>query len=214
MKRNCDKLRERALQAGTDSPQAAAWRVHCRSCPDCQTEFFLLEALQRQSRSQRQHLGRRELSELLDVARQSQERRRRVAPVKAWLWRAASLCLLGAVVWHVGRLGGMRPRQEAAGLSVSFLASAPDAASGNYGVPLLSTYSEHDRALGQLSVPSLPAPLPGIVPGQFVQELLLDLRDEIERRRQELIELQDDHNGGWEPEDAWQLVLPSHLALS
>jgi hypothetical protein len=214
MKRNCDKLREKALQAGMDSSHAAAWRVHCRSCPDCQTELFLLEALQRQSRSVRQHLGKRELSELLEVARQSHARRRRAAPLKAWLWRAASVCLLAGVAWHVGRLDSLRPQTETAGLSLTLLASAPDAACGNYGVPLLSTASQHDLALGQLPSPALPAPLPDIVPGQFVQELLLNLRDEVERRRQELLDLQDDHNGGWEPDDAWHLVLPSNLAAA
>lgn len=215
MKRSCDRLRDKAFQAGMDSPQAAAWRVHCRSCPDCQTELYLLEALQRQARSERQHLGKRELSELLEVARQSQEQRRRVAPLKAWLWRAASVCLLAGVAWHVGHLA--RPAvspSEPAGAGLSLAASLPDAAWGDYGVPVLSAGSEHDWAMGQLSSPALPAPRPGVVPGQFVQELLLDLRDEVDRRREELIELDDDDIGGREPEDAWQPVLPANLAAA
>jgi|GEM_PF-1168633 len=217
MKRRCDTLREKALQAGMGTPQADAWREHCRSCPDCRTELFLLDALQRQSRSERQHLGKRELSELLEVARKSHERRRRVAPLKAWLWRAASFCLLTGVAWHVGHLDILRPRVADAtdGSNLSLVASAPDSACGNYGVPLLSSVSAHDRAVGQpLSPEDLPAPLPGIVPGQFVQELLLNLRDEVDRRRQELLDLEDDQHGGWEPDDAWHLVLPSNLAAA
>lgn len=214
MNRNCDKLRERALQAGMESAEAAAWRIHCRHCPDCRTELFLLETLQRQARCERQHLGKRELSELLEVARRSYDRRRRTAPVKAWLWRAASVCLLAGVAWHAGRLGRPPVPAEGAGANLTFLAASPDAAYGNYGVPLAAAGSDHDRALRTLSSPPQPAPLPGIVPGQFVHDLLLNLRDEIEQRRQELLDLQDDAEGGWEPGDAEHRVLPHGLAAA
>jgi len=212
MKPSCRRLRERALQAGMDSAAAAAWRAHCTSCPDCQTEQFLLTALRRQVQSERQHLGQREVAELLEAARLSHERRRRVAPLKAWAWRAASLCLLVGVTWQIGRVVTIAPRPEPA--FVTAAAEAPGAACGNYAVPLCAGPAEHDRAIGQGTSPALPAPLPDMVPGQFVQERLLNLRDEIDRRRQEVIDLQDRDAGGWERDDARQLVLPTNLAVA
>lgn len=212
MKPSCRRLRERALQAGMESAAAAAWRAHCTSCPDCQTEQFLLTALRRQAHSERQHLGQREVAELLEAARLSHERRRRVAPLKAWAWRAASVCLLVGATWQIGRIATISPRPEPA--FVTAVAEAPGAACGNYAVPLGPGSAEHDRAIGQGTSLALPAPLPDLVPGQFVQERLLNLRDEIDRRRQEVIELQDRDAGGWERDDAWQLVLPSNLAAA
>lgn len=212
MKRSCRRLREQALQAGMDSDAAAAWRAHCTSCPDCQTEQFLLTALRRQAQSERQHLGQRELAGLLEAARLSHERRQRVAPLKVWAWRAASVCLLVGATWQIGRVASVSPRPEGAFGTV--VAEAPGAASGNYAVPLYSGAPDYDRAIGQDTSPALPAPLPDVVPGQFVQELLQNLRDEIERRRQEVIDLQDRDAGGWERDDAWQWVLPTNLAVA
>lgn len=212
MKRSCERVRERALRAGMDSPEASAWRAHCKSCPDCQTEQFLLDTLQRQAQTERQHLGQRELAELLTAARQCHERRRRVAPLKTWSWRAASLCLLAVVTWHAGRT--FSHRAPAPRVSYSFVAEAPGPACGNYGVPLYSaTSAEKDGVLPAGARHAVPASLPGIVPGQFVQDLLLNLRDEIELRRQELIKLQDRDVGGWERDDAWECVLPLNLAV-
>ena len=212
MKRSCRRLRERALRAGMDSADAAAWRSHCTSCPDCQTEQFLLTALRRQAQSERQHLGQREVAELLEAARLSHERRRRVAPFKAWAWRGVSVCLLVAATWQIGRVASVPPRPEPAFGTV--VAEAPGAACGNYAVPLYSGGVEHDGAIGSEGSPALPAPLPDLVPGQFVQELLQNLRDEIDRRRQDVIDLQDRDAGGWERDDAWELVLPTNLAVA
>ena len=211
MKPSCRRLRERALRAGMDSADASAWRAHCASCPDCQTEQFLLTALRRQAQNERQHLGQREVAELLEAARLSHERRQRVAPLKAWAWRAASVCLLAGTTWQIGRMASVPPRPESA--FVTIVAEAPGAACGNYDVPLYSDSAEHDGAIGQGSSPALPAPLPDVAPGQFVQELLQNLRDEIDRRRQEVIDLQDRDAGGWERDDAWELVLPANLAV-
>ena len=212
MKRSCRRLREQALQDGMDSKAAAAWRAHCTSCPDCQTEQFLLTALRRQAQGERQHLGQREVAELLEAARLSHERRRRVAPLRAWAWRAASVCLLVGATWQIGRMATVSPRPEPA--FVTAVAEAPGAACGNYAVPLCSGAADHGHASGPASSPVLPAPLPDMVPGQFVQERLLNLRDEIDRRRQEVIDLQDRDAGGWERDDAWQLVLPTNLAAA
>ena len=195
-----------------DSAEASAWRAHCESCPDCQTEQFLLTALRQQAPSTRQHLGQRELAELLEAARLSHERRRRVAPLKAWAWRAASVCLLLGTTWQISRFASVPPLPESAFVTV--VAEAPGAACGNYAVPLYSGSAEPDGASEQEASPALPAPLPDMVPGQFVQELLQNLRDEIDRRRQEVIDLQDRDAGGWERDDAWELVLPTNLAVA
>lgn len=212
MKRSCRRLRERALQAGMDSADAAAWRAHCSSCPDCQTEQFLLTALRRQARSERQHLGQREVAELLEAARLSHERRQRVAPLKAWAWRAASVCLLVGATWQIGRVASVPPRPGQTFATV--VAEAPGAASGNYAVPLSASSADHDPVVGPATSAVVPAPLPDLVPGQFVQDLLQNLRDEIDRRRQEVIDLQDRDAGGWERDDAWHVVLPTNLAVA
>jgi hypothetical protein len=195
-----------------DSADASAWKAHCTSCPDCQTEQFLLTALRRQAQSERQHLGQREVAELLEAARLSHERRRRVAPLKAWAWRAASVCLLAGATWQIGRVASVPPRPVAPFVTV--VAEAPGPACGNYAVPLYSDSAEVDGGGGQAISPALPAPLPDLAPGQFVQELLQNLRDEIDRRRQEVIDLQDRDAGGWERDDAWELVLPTNLAVA
>jgi len=120
--------------------------------------------------------------------------------------------LLLGLSWQIGRVGHVSPRP---GLPFgTVVAVAPGTACGNYGVPLYSDAGEQDPAIGQGASPALPSPLPGLVSGQFVQDLLLNLRDEIEQRRQELIDLQDDDFGGWERDDAWELVLPINLAVA
>ena len=214
MKRRCDQLRERALRAGLGSAEASAWREHCRSCPDCRTEQFLLETLQRQAQSQRQHLGRRELNELLAAARRCQERRRRAAPLRAWIRRAASVCLLATATWHFGRM--LRPAATAATapLALTLAMDGLGPVSGNYLVPLSPGGMDSDGALTAGARNALPRPLPALAPGHFVQDLLLDLRDEMDARRQELIRLQDRDAGGWERDDAWECVLPSNLAVA
>jgi len=214
MKRRCDQLRERALRAGLGSPEASAWREHCQSCPDCRTEQFLLETLQRQAQSQRQHLGRRELNELLGAARRCQERRRRAAPVKAWIWRAASVCLLAGVTWHFGQMLRSTQAEAAAPMSLTLAMDVLGPSGGNYRVPLSPGGTDSDGALTGGARNALPRPLPALATGHFVQDLMLDLRDEIEERRQELIRLQDRDAGGWERDDAWECVLPSNLAVA
>ena len=213
MKRRCKILRERALKAGLDSPEASMWRIHSRSCPDCQTEHFLLEALQRQAKAQRQHLGRAEVTELLETARKHHGRRHRPHLMRTWLWRAALLALLLGVTWHLSRSG--RVRQVAESTPVQILAQVADDACGNYGIPLFSACSEHKRVLDQMatSSASTTAPQPVIMPEFFFRDRLLNIREEIESRRQDILERFERDFGDWDRDDAWEMVLPSNVAI-
>ncbi|MBN2450538.1 MAG: hypothetical protein JXR77_09110 [Lentisphaeria bacterium] len=197
-----------------DSPQASHWRIHARGCPDCQTELFLIEALERQAQHQRHHLGREEASRLVAAARLYHGRRAAAAGVfRRWLWRAASLALLLGVAWQVNRTERVRRAIEE--VPTPFLAQAADAAGGNYLVPLHPSYPDHERALRQMvSAPGVPTPLPASMPGFFLRERLLDIRQDVEQRRQELLELQERDLGDWDRDDVWEMVLPADVAVA
>jgi len=213
MKRRCKVLRERALKAGIDSPEASMWRIHSRSCLDCQTEHFLLEALQRQAHSQRQHLGRAEVDELLEAARKHHGRRQQPRRLHRWAWRAASVFLLVGIAWHLNQTDSVRNVAESA--PVQLLAQAADEACGNYGIPLFSGRSEHDRTIDQMAVaPASPSQLPTAMPGFFLGDRLLNIREEMDQRREELMELYERDLGDWDRDDAWEMVLPLHLAVA
>lgn len=213
MKRRCRVLRERALKAGIDSPEASVWRIHSRSCPDCQTEHFLLEALQRQAQTQRQHLGRAEVDELLEAARQHHGRRQRPRVLRRWAWRAASVCLLVGVTWHLNQTDSVRNVVESA--PVQLLTQAADEACGYYGIPVLSARSEHDRTIDQMAIaPASPAQRPTAVPEFFPLDRLLNIREEVEQRRDQIIELYETDLGDRDRDGAWEMVLPQHLAVA
>ena len=94
MRSRCETLRERALRTGLNGKAALPWRIHCRSCPNCRKELYLLETLERQAVNERRHLGRSELAALLATAQEQHKSPRPLQSVRAWSLRLACLCVL------------------------------------------------------------------------------------------------------------------------
>lgn len=214
MKRRCRTLRERALQAGAESPELAHWRIHARSCPECQTELYLVETLWRQSETQRQHLGRREVAELFAAARACRQNSKGSGLLRGVLGAAASLCLLLATSWHLTRVDRVRSIAESG--SVHLLGLVADAAGGNYAIPLQPASPEHEQVMRQVAAGSsgTPMPLPAALPGFLLRERLMGIREDLEFRRQELLDLQEQDLRDWGRDDAWHAVQPANLAAA
>jgi hypothetical protein len=192
MKPNCDEIRERAFRDGLDSRAAAEWRAHCRSCPDCRTELFILENLERQAIEERQHLGRDEVAKLLASARNYQRRERTPNRVLVWGLRAAcvSALLLVATALLPGELGGgMRQRLEA----------LLDGDAPANGMPT-------QAARPAVSQPSAPVPAAATVPDEDLDRQLRGLRQGLDRRRQSLERLLERDFGPFNPEGAFHAV--------
>ncbi len=193
MKPKCDEIRERAFRDGLDSPAAAEWRAHCRSCPDCRTELFILENLERQACQERQHLGRGEVEKLLATAR-SYKRERRSNPVLVWGFRAAcaaALLLLGA---------GLFPGEFAASLRHNMQAwlQGDGKLSPQPGSPAV--------AKAEKTTPSEPVPAAAAMPNEELDRQLEGLRNGLERRRRSLERLLERDFGPFSPEGAWHVA--------
>lgn len=212
MSRRCKKLREKALRDGAESPAAAVWRIHSKSCLECQTEQFLLRALERQGDSQKQHLGREDVAQLLESAREQHRRRRRARPIKRWACRAASVALLFGVALHLSR--NERVRDVAEGPSFQLLAQSADDDAGNYGIPLSPAHQEHERTVEQMATdPAAPVPMPASMPGFFLRDRLMDIREDMDTRREELLYMQQRDLGDWGRDETWHVVFPTYLAV-
>ncbi len=188
MRSRCDRLREEALTHGSDSPSSRVWRIHARSCPKCRTEIFVLETLEDQALSERRHLGRKEVAELLAEARRQHGARpgRRFAGGLAWSLRFACLvaiCTGAAYLLYMGP-GAGHPREQ----DLTAALSLPDANGGNYSVPLLSPAAEHEAAIREIlsSQSGEPAGRPNI---RSLDQRVRRLRRAVERRREALLEL-------------------------
>lgn len=195
MKPKCDEIRERAFRDGLDSPAAAEWRAHCRSCQDCRTELFILENLERQACQDRQHLGREEVEKLLATAR-SYKRERRSNPVLVWGLRAAcaaALLLVGA---------GLFPGEFAANLRHNMQAwlqgeNNPSPQAGSVAV----------AKAGNPTLPTEPVPAAVTAPTEELDRQLETLRHGLERRRHSLERLLERDFGPFSPEGAWNVAL-------
>jgi len=188
MKPNCDEIRERAFRDGLDSRAAAEWRAHCRSCPDCRTELFLLENLERQAIAERQHLGRDEVAKLLASAR-SYQRERTPNRVLVWGLRAAcvSALLLVATALLPGEFGsGMRQRLEALLEAETPAPAAP-----------------RQAARPAPSLPTQPVPAAVTAPDEELERQLRGLRRGLDHRRQSLERLLERDFGPFNPEGAF-----------
>lgn len=196
--KTCDEIREQAFRDGLDSPAAAEWRAHCRSCPDCRTELFILENLERQASEERQHLGRDEVAKLLATAR-SYQRERTPNLVLVWGLRAAcvtALLLLGAGLFP-GEFGGSVRQQLQAWLQ------------GSDGGPV-SVAANEAAARSETENPTLPTePVPAAVtaPTGELDRQLRGLRQGMERRRHSLERLLERDFGPFNPEGAWHVAL-------
>ena len=54
--------------------------------------------------------------------------------------------------------------------------------------------------------------MPAAMPGFFLYDRLLNLREEIELRRQELMDLYERDLRDWGRDDTWEMVLPANMA--
>jgi hypothetical protein len=200
MKPTCDEIRERAFHDGLDSPAAAEWRAHCRSCPDCRTELFILENLERQAVEDRQHLGRDEVQKLLDTAR-SQPRRHRANPLLVWGLRAA--CVAALLIVSVGLFPGEFASQMRTRVQAWFdgkpLPDAPE------------SLLRMTRANQPQTLPNQPVPAAATVPAADLDRQLRLIRDRVDRRRESLQHLLERDFGPFSPEDA--CYAPSCLAI-
>jgi len=201
MKPKCDQIRERAFRDGLDSPAAAEWRAHCRSCPDCRTEIFILENLERQAAEERQHLGRDEVEKLLATARSHKNRRR---PNHVLIWGMRAACFLALLV--VG--AGLLPGEQAARLRLrveSWLRGG-ESADG-----VLADATTRDVQAGPAAgavAPVGPVPPAVLVPAATVQRDMQRLRNSLESRRQSLKRLLERDFGPFTSEGAWHVAFP------
>jgi hypothetical protein len=205
MKPKCEEIRERAFRDGLEGPAAAEWRAHCRSCPDCRTELFILEHLERQASEERQHLGRDEVQTLLETAR-NQKRRRTANPILVWGLRAA--CVTGLLVLGIGLLpsefgGHMRVRIQC------WLQGKPQPDAP--ATSLAAKRSGETDASRASATPSQPVPAAVKQPAPHLDHKLRDIRERMDRRRESLQRLLERDFGPSNPEGAWHAVLP--LAL-
>lgn len=195
MKPKCEQIRERAFRDGLDSPAAAEWRAHCRTCPDCRTEIFILENLERQAQEERQHLRREDVEKLLETARNHNVGRKRNL-LLVWGLRAA--CFLALLAIGAGLLPGERAQRVRSRIESwlrgdgSVSASLGDSTEG----------TEIGPAPGAVA-PSGPVPAAVLVPAASVQRDMRQLRRSLEDRRQSLRRLLERDFGVFGPEDAW-----------
>ena len=176
MKPKCEQIRERAFRDGLDSPAAAEWRAHCRSCPDCRTELFILDNLERQAAESRQHLGREEVAKLLETARR---RERAAAPeLRVGLGALRAACFLALLAVGVGLLPG--ERAERVRREVESWLGGGEVLAGRLSDAAPDGELRRDPVSAGPVVPAV------LVPAASVQRDMLQLRRSLERRRQSL----------------------------
>ena len=200
MSRRCDDLRQKALCDGFDSRAAHAWRIHCRSCPDCRTELYLLETLQRQAQSERRHLPRREVAELLEQARNRFPRRAPMASAWTWSFRLACVAAMFLVVAHVQRQNHDGHGTQASAVS----AEATSTGQGEVPTTGASMGREHEQQLAIGATAASPTVSP--VEDDF-DEQLRQIRLRIDSRRETILELLDRDLGEGGDDDAWNASL-------
>lgn len=194
MNSRCDRLRERALSDGLDSRASLAWRVHCRSCENCRTELFILETLERQAVSERNHLGRREVALLMARVRELNETKRPASSFWVWGVRAASVA---AIVFVVGIL----PRPN----TVDFpgMEGALASAGRQQATAAVTPSSSIEAPAGVTGAASGAAAASALPPGTSCQRRIRELRQRINARRDNLLKLLEHELGDSCDQDVW-----------
>lgn len=200
MRSRCDRLREKALTDGAQSPNGRAWRIHARSCPKCRTELFVLETLESQARSERQHLGRDEVARLMEAARvQARQRPYQFSPL-GWSLRVACIFVvcLGASI-------GLRmsdPLTRGVDTELNAALFPPNGARENDAVPLGNPAAEREGAIreacegpGGVAVPVGDTPA--------IEKRFQGLRRGLYDRRKAILNLMERDLGEQMREDVW-----------
>jgi len=208
MSRRCNDLRQKALCGGFDSRAAHAWRIHCRSCPDCRTELYLLATLQRQAQNERRHLPRREVAELLEQARNRFPRKPRMASAWTWTFRFACFAVMFLLVAHMQRRSAWNSEHAQASALPD---EAPSASQTN-----VAQLHASGGAPGKQQLAAGPAAesLPVSPLEETFDERLRQMRLRIDSRRDEILELLDRDLGEGGSDDAWNASLWSIAELA
>jgi len=210
MSRRCNDLREKALARGFDSRDAHAWRIHCRSCPGCRTELYLLETLQRQAQNERRHLPRREVAELLEQARDRFPRNPRAASAWAWTFRFACFAVVFLIVAHMQRRNAWNGGHPQA----SALPDLGEASGTNQADVAQLHASGSAPGKQQLATAPTAQPLPVSPLEETFDEKLRQMRLRINSRRDRIMELLDCDLGERGSDDAWNASLWSVTELA
>jgi len=199
MRSDCEKLREQALNEGLNGKAALAWRVHCRTCPDCRTELYVLETLQRQAVRERQdyHLSRREVAALLETAREYSRHRSPLA--LAWTWSLRLACAVFAVLMAAQFFSGSP--DAAAPHRSSFVVQAP--AEATLAAPTAATPRSPPVPAARAVPLSRILPWPEALPIGTVEWRLQTLRRQVSVRREALLELMDRDLGERRRQNVW-----------
>lgn len=208
MSRRCNDLRQKALCEGFDSRAAHAWRIHCRSCPDCRTELHLLATLQRQAQNERRHLPRHEVAELLEQARNRFPRKTRVASAWTWTFRFACFAVMFLLVAHM-------QRRSAWSSGHSQASALPDETSNANQTKVAQLHASGGGA-GKQQLAAGPAAesLPVSPLEETFDERLRQMRLRIDSRRDKILELLDRDLGERGSDDAWNASLWSIAELA
>jgi len=213
MKPRCDELRERGWRDGLRSRSYHVWRIHARSCPDCRTDFYLLETLQRQAANEKRHLGQTELRNLVHAAHQQWQQAEVTRSGAFWGWSlralasSAIVALLVAAVYRHGT--GPQPgvaRQPQHGTNRHAVAS-----------PALPAASQRPGSMEAASAHKAPHDIliwPAPPPGGPIEDRLYRLRRRIEHQCDALLELLDDDVDQGDRQDVWDVSLISVAALA
>ena len=203
MGRRCEELRQKALTAGLDSKAALAWRVHCRSCPDCRTELFVLETLERQAMQERRHLKRSEITRLLQAAHD-----RRIpekTPPLTWALRGACAVLVMLVLFEFVPRDSYRTVTTASADSSAQtgLVAGAGAESGSAATDsnLVSVSGRGDTD-GTDALDNAFMSMPVDVPMGPVERRVNQLQEDVEERRRALLDVLDNDSTVDRPEDA------------
>ncbi len=206
MSSRCDRLREQALSNGLNSRAGLAWRVHCRSCEDCRTELFILETLERQALSERNHLGRREVAMLMSRVRAVHEAKPAAPAVLTWGLRIAGVA---AVVFVIGLLP--RPgSDDFAGMDGALARAGRGSSPATAGLAVAAPTTEPtagsalDRG-GESSFRGGPA----AQSARSCRRRIRDLRRRIDARRDNLLKLLEHELGESCDQDVWDAPRPS-----
>lgn len=198
--KKCDILREKAMRAGRDSAEEAAWRRHARQCRDCATEINLLQVLQEQADSERQHLPRQSSAMLVAMVRQQyQQRPRQSLWSRLWpyFWKPAVLAaLVVALVQVIPPQWSDDPERQAISKQADTdLDPGPSPfaayAEGCYFLPLNSSAQELEKAVQAATSPAEAVCLPEVLPGRSVDRAIRELRRNIQEQSRQLEDLID-----------------------
>lgn len=199
--KKCDILREKAMQAGRNSAEAAAWRRHARQCRDCATEIDLLEILQEQADTERLHLPRQSSAMLVAMVRQQYQQRPRPSVwsrIWPYFWKPAVLAaLVMALVQVIPPQWSDDPERQAVSrkTEANLDQAAPPAfavySEGCYFLPLNHGSQELEKAVLAATSPAEAVCLPEVLPGRGVDRAIRELRRNIEEQSRQLEELID-----------------------